>query len=216
MYNLFSPVICQYQWACSTQPNENNERYIPSMRDRGVTTEVTSGHELFIYRVPTLDANCYGSVTTIEYCYRYTTSAGTGRATFNWTVLVLEEAGNNFVINRTYVIQSSLPTDSVNCTRNGEQVTCYDRTTIDRFDLPINFIFGVTESAQGNTHGATLLGFHDAFPQYRVNTVLLNKAGLTLSVGSAVHSVPVVQRGLRMLWFIVGKDALTVMVPGLL
>ena len=69
----------------------------------------------------------------------------------------------------------------------------------------MNLIFGVTESTQGNTHRATLLGYHDALPQYWVATVLLNKAGLTLSVGSTVSSAPVAQRGLRMLWFIVGK-----------
>ena len=132
-------------------PNESGQRYIPSERDRHrVATAATDGNSLYIYRVPTLDANCYSPVTGIEYCYRYSTIAGAGQATFNWT-------GSNFVINRTYDTQSSLPANGVNYTSSGSQVTCCDRTNIDRFDLSMNFIFGVTESAQGNSHGATLL-----------------------------------------------------------
>ena len=87
---------------------------------------------------------------------------------------------------------------------NGFQVCC-DRTNIERFNLSMNFIFGVTESTQGNTHGATLLGFHDTLSQYRVNSVVLNRFELTLSVGSTIHSSPTVQRGLRMLWFVIGE-----------
>ena len=205
--SLFFTVVCQYQWAC-TEPNENGQRYIPSERDRDVTTAITDGNTLLIFRVPNLDANCYGPVTAIEYCYRYIGPVlpGNGPVTFNWTVLILEEAGRNFVINGIYVIQSH-PTDgSASCANSGQgRVTCCDVTNIESFDLPMDFIVGVTESAQGNTHGATLLAYATALPQYRVNTVILNKAGLTLSVGSPIPSSPVVQRGLRMLWFVIGK-----------
>ena len=86
------------------------------MRDRSINTAPTDGGSLHISHVPTLDANCYGLVTAVEYCYRYSPSAGSGQATFNWTVLILKEAGNSFVINRAYVIQSSLPIDSANYT----------------------------------------------------------------------------------------------------
>ena len=110
------------------------------------------------------------------------------------------------MINNTYAIQSRGSAGSANCTSSGGQVTCCDVTNIESFDVPMNLIFGVTESAQGNTPGATLLGYADALPQYRVNTVLLDKAVVTnLSVGSTVPSSPVVQRGLRMLWFVIGK-----------
>ena len=204
--NSFFTVVCQYQWAC-TEPNMNGQRYIPSERDRDVLTATTNGNELNIYRVPNLNSNCYGPVTAIEYCYRYRPSNGNGPVTFNWTVLILEDAGNNFVINSTHVIQSRHSAGSASC-RNSEQdqVTCCDVTNIERFDLPMDFIFGVTESAQGNTHGATLLAYATALPQYRVNTVILNKAGLTLSVGSPIPSSPSVQRGLCMLWFVIGKS----------
>ena len=184
----------------------NGQRYIPSERNQNVLTAETIGGALYVFRVPNLDTNCYGSVTAIEYCYRYTQDDGSGPVTFNWTVLILEEAGSNFVINSRYAIQSRGSQGSASCTNSGQgQVTCCDVTDIKRFNLPMNFIFGVTESAQGNTAGATLLGYHDALPQYRVNTVLLTKAGLSLSVGSTIPSIPPAQRGLRMLWFVIGK-----------
>ena len=109
------------------------------------------------------------------------------------------------MINSTYVIESRRSAGSASCTNSGGQFTCCDVTDIESFDLPMNFIFGVTESAQGNTHEATLLGFSDALSQYRVNSVLLVKAGLTLSVGSPIRNSPPVPRGLRMLWFVIGK-----------
>ena len=76
---------------------------------------------------------------------------------------------------------------------------------VNSFILPANFVFGMVGPAQGNTRGASLLGFHPSLSQYSVNTVLLTRAAVTLSVGSAVPSTPVVMRGLRMLWFVIGK-----------
>ena len=80
--------------------------------------------------VSTLDASCYGLVTAIECCYRYTISAaGSGQVTFSYTVLVLEDApGNNFLINRTYTIQNrgSVGSPWPHCDRSGDQVTCCD------------------------------------------------------------------------------------------
>ena len=84
-------------------------------------------------------------------------------------------------------------------------------TDIRSFVLPMNFSHGFTEADQGNTHGATLLGFADALPQYRVATTQLPKAGLSLSVCSTVPRVPVDQRGLRMLWFVIGELILDVL-----
>ena len=206
----FNSVICQYQWAC-TAPNENGQRYIPSVRDRptSVSTQTTTdGSILHIYRVQNLDASCYGPVTAVEYCYRYSSSAGSGQATFSWTVLILEDIGSNFLINNTYLIQSSPSKGSANCTNSGDQTTCCDVTNTERFDLPVNFIFGMTESAQGNTHDATLLGHYEViYPQRIVGTTLVSKGSLTLSVGStfAIPSGPGNPRGLRMLLFVVGK-----------
>ena len=65
----------------------------------------------------------------------------------------------------------------------------------------------MTESAQGNTHGAALLGSHDTVSQFRVDTIQQNKAGLNLSVDSTIMStVPVNPLlGLPYLWFVVGN-----------
>ena len=199
--------FCQYQWGC-TEPDGNGERYIPSERDRNAPSVTTGDNLLHIYRVPNLDASCYGPVTAIEYCYRYSNNAGSGHPMFNWTALILEDTGSNLRISSIYVLHSLGSRGSASCTNSGNQVTCCDVTNIDRFDLPMpNFIFGVTESAQGNSHNAALLGFADALAQYQVDTILLNKAGLTLSVGSAVSSAPTLKRGLRMLWFVIGMLA---------
>ena len=167
-------------------------------------TSTTPDDELYIYRVPTLDASCYGPVTAIEYCYRYSQAvAESGQATFSYTVLILEDTGNNFLINSTYTIQSHGSMGSPHCNNSGDQVTCCDVTNIENFILPSNFIFGVIQSAQGNTNGVTLLGFHRT--EYGVDVGLLNRVGLTLSVGSTIRSGGTVLRGIRMLWFVVGK-----------
>ena len=147
-------------------------------------------------------------MTAIEYCYRYNTNAGSGQPTFNWTVLILEDTGSNFIINGIYDIISRLPVNSANCTNDSTQLRrCCDRTNIEGFDLSTpNFAFGVIESAQGNTHEATLLGFADALPQYMVDVVWLNRAEVTLSVGSTISNRSPVLRGIRMLWFVIGKQ----------
>ena len=203
---IINAVVCQYQWNC-TAPDHNGQRYIPNERDSDAPTSITDGGSLHIYRVPTLNPSCYGQVTAIEYCYEYRTTAGSGQATFNWTVLILEDtARNEFVIDSIYFIISSLSVTSVNCTNDGQLRTCCDRNNIEEFDLPMsNFAFGVTESAQGNTLGARLLGFADALPQYRVDAQVLNRADVTLSVGSTIGSRSPVPRGIRVLWFVIGK-----------
>ena len=167
-------------------------------------TSTTPDNELYIYRVSTLDASCHGPVTAIEYCYRYMISTVVSvQVTFSWIVLVLEDTGNNFTINRTYNIQSRGSVDSPHCDRNGNKVICCDMRNIENFILPSNFIFGVIRSAQGNTNGVTLLGFHES--EYGVDVELLNSAGLILSIGSTIRNGLTHLRGIRMLWFIIGK-----------
>ena len=180
---------------------------MPSVRDRNVVTATTSVNQINIYSVDSLNEDCSGEVTAIEYCYRYDVS-GAGEAVFNWTVLILEDTGaGNFRITNSYTIESRPDSSSsVTCTDvNSGRKECCDVDQINGFNWPDNFVFGVTGPSQGNTHSATLLGYFDTLPQYQVNTVLLNRAGLSVSVGSTVPSVPVVQRGLRMLWFVIGR-----------
>ena len=197
-----------YQWNC-TAPNENGQRYIPSDRDRDAFTSRTYGNQLYVYSFSNLDTSCYGPVTAIEYCYRYNVSTESGTFAFNWTVLVLEDAGSNFVINRTYFIESHGSVGSADCIlSNTDQMTCCDVINIESFDLPMVFIFGVTESAQGNTNNAELLGFADPLPQFQVGTLILSKAALNLSVGSSVPRSILVTRGVRMLWFVIGNEVM--------
>ena len=130
----------------------------------------------------------------------------TGQATFNWMILILKDTGSNFEISRINVIQSYGSVNDASCKVSGEQVMCCDRTSINRFDLSQNFSFGVTESSQGSTAGATLLGFSDSLPQYQVDVVLINRAEVTLSVGSNIRNRPTTKRGIRMLWFVINGE----------
>ena len=168
-----------------------------------MTAGITNGNEVHIYRVGNLTGTCYGKVTAIEYCYQYNVN-GDDNAVFNWTVLILDDIGDRrFNITNIFVIASH-PSAS-NCEGSGLQVRCCEVENITGFNLPVIFVFGVTESAQGNTDGATLLGFFES--QYWVDTVVLSRAAVTLSVSSVLMpNTPVItNRGLRMLWFVIGK-----------
>lgn len=145
---------------------------------------------------------------TIKYCYKhkYTSTDVHVPIAFNWTVLILKESDSNdqisFIILDTITIQSC----SVASKECAEM--CCDATNVAGINLSMNFTFGVTESSQGNTPGVTLLGFHDTkYPEYRVETLILSKStGMNLSMGALVPSPQVEpNRGLRMLWFVVGK-----------
>ena len=203
--------VARYRWNCS-EPDERGVRYIPGVREyeSDVLTATTDGNTINIYRVQNLNTECYGEVTAIEFCYQYTTM-GSGKAIFNWTVLILEET-SDFTITRIYAIESR--PDSMSgrgdCENiDGGMAKCCDRQYISNFNFESNkFVFGVTESAQGNTHRATLLGFFDneqSLPEYIVDTVHIPKKQQTISVGSSLSKMVVIGRGLRMLWFIIGK-----------
>ena len=172
-----------------------------------VALSITDGRPINLFRVQTLDTDCAGEVTAIEYCYRYSTTAiGQEEAFFNWTVLILEET-DVFTITRIYGIESRPDSLSeVDCVNTADTVVnCCDREDISNFNLQQNnFIFGMTESAQGNTRKATLLGFSASLPEYIVDTVLIVKDGQTIDVGSTLPKPEVVQEGLRMLWFVTG------------
>ena len=204
MYSFVSIVVCQYQRDCTNQ-NDNGQRYIPSERNMTINAEVVNGDPIHVYRVPNLRNSCrYGRVTAIEYCYRYTaTTAWVGQFTFNWTLLMLQEVGSNFVINNIHVLESNGSRGSAKCvdSRSGNGlIDCCDVTNVS-FDLPTDFIFGATESAQGNTHDAALLAFND------IITISdkweLNKDGITLSEGSTLPIQQTLVRGILMLWFVV-------------
>ena len=193
-------------------PDDNGERHIPGIEigfERNTVTESTFGDVVNIYRVPNLNSNCTGGVTAIEFCYRYSTE-GQGEPVFNWTVLILEET-NRFTITRIITIESHpilLAAD--HCINVGRgQIGCCDREDFNSFsvvtDNSFMFVFGVTESAQGNTHDATLLGFHDTLAGYRVDTLMISTRGQTIAVGSTLPKPQVQQLGLRLLQFVIGK-----------
>ena len=211
----------QYIWNCS-EPDAYGERYIPGVRQypNDVLTNTTAGGVINIYRVQNLNAECYvdGEVTAIEYCYRYNTDV-LGEPVFNWTVLFFTENSKDFTITDVFAIQSRPSSEKCSTHKKTSTEECCDVTFIEGFELQRNnFIFGVTESAQGNTAGATLLAFFyddDSFgltqPEYAVFTVQVSKGQTALSVGSSLPTPGPgggVNSGLCMLWFVIGKPIL--------
>lgn len=202
------PGITDYEWSC-TVPNEDGLRFLPDIRityrDEQVST--TDGNVLHVFQPVNLSEECYGSVAAIEYCYRYNTT-GQGEAFFNWTLLILED----FKITDKYFLESQPGPFDPSQLINGEMAVYCDILNMTRFLLPNrNFKFAVTTSAQGNARGATLLGFADALPDYRVPVMQISKESiLSLSVGSNVTEtrLPKTNRGVRMLWFVTGKQHL--------
>ena len=162
-----------------------------------------------IYPVKGIDESCYNrSVTAVEFCYKYNVSGG-GEPYFNWTVLILDDGGSGpFTITQLFSIESR-PGDlresdeACGTVSGGRQHCCYKQLLTRPFTLDTNFAFGVTESARGNTYDTELLAFHHSV--YAVDSVKLNRAEVTLSVGSSVRRDATLSRGLRMLWFVVGK-----------
>ena len=200
-------------------PNNNGERYIPGIEigfERNILTVTTVGDEVTINRVQNLNSQteCTGvrEVTAIEFCYRYN-ATGQGEPVFNWTVLILEEDEDGFTISRIITIESH-PNNTLNeghCINVGEGKTgCCDREDFNSFSVVTNnndmFVFGVTESAQGNTRDATLLGAHDSQAEYRVDTLRISTGGQTIAVGSTLTKpLQGQQLGLRLLRFVMGK-----------
>ena len=204
--------VARYQWTCTqADDNEYGEIYIPSVREYGesnsVLTGSTNGHIIRIYRVQSLSAECYGEVTAIEFCYEYY-PVGSGEPVFNWTVLILEET-NVFTITGIISIESHPNADNgAICMSTGVGLTeCCDREYVSSFNIQTNnFVFGLTQSAQGNTHRATLLRFFESQLDYTVDTLLIAAVGQTISVGSTLlRPNNGVQRGLHLLWFVIGK-----------
>ena len=180
------------------------------MRDRDVLTLPTNSAELYVYHVGNLTENCHDEVTAIEYCYQY--NSGGGEDVFNWTVLILEsEPGSrNFQITNIHVIESHRNAGNcVNVSGGIPQMKCCIKS-VNGFVLPMNFAFGVTGSAQGNTHGAMLLGFHWSLSQYDVNTaqiprsVVEQRASITVGSMFTLEENQFTNGSLRMLWFVVG------------
>ena len=187
------------------------------MREYPSDVEISAinGHEIHLHRVENLTAECTGEVTAIEFCYRYYSSEP-GEATFNWTVLFLNEESDSLKITRIDNIvscpESLSESDCQNDTRVPGTIKCCDRENITSFDLDLqvnDFIFGVTESVRGNTQNAALLGFHSSLSEYNVDTMLVSKAGLlnNISVGYTLPKPSGARRGLHMLWLVIGKSA---------
>ena len=107
------------------------------------------------------------------------------------------------MINDIYVLQSLGSTGGAKCRSGNGFMDCCDVTNVS-FDLPTNFIFGATRSAQGNTHNAALLAFTDVTVSDKME---LNIVERSLSIGSTLptQQSPPDLRGILMLWFAIAS-----------
>ena len=202
--------VAQYAWNCTT-PNCQGQKFIPDIRDLSDIADnaTLNGDILNIYSVPSLNHNCDGQVTGIEYCYCYRTNGQETTIRFNWTLLVLSEAGQGsgglptFTIIDYYNIESHMHSGPG---ESGENCVC-NWTDILDFDLPEEkFAFAVTESAIGNSHEAALQRSHDTVASLRVYTTEQTPP-VSLSRGSSfMASTTARLLGLPYLWFVVGNN----------
>ena len=105
-------------------------------------------------------------------------------------VTELSGPGGNFIITNLHVIDSrpdSLDSGSCMDTSNGMR-RCCDVEQINGFNLPVDFMFGVTGPSQGNTHSASLLGCHEGLSQYLVATQQRVSAGQSTEITQSEHS----------------------------
>ena len=198
--------VAQYHWNCSV-PNSDGERYIPGIErdfESDILTTSTARDTVNLYRVQNTGCYINQEIIAIEFCYQYNTIEGDLEPVFNWTVLILEEA-NLFTITRIITIESHpnyLNGDYCDEDIGKGRTACCDREYISSFNVQTNiFVFGVV---QGNTHNATLLGFHESQNKYLVDTVIISAGGQNISVGSTLPRPSVEQRGLRLFWFVIG------------
>ena len=173
-------------------------RYNPS----NILTSPSLQETIHLYRIQNVNSECYGEVNAIDFCYQFGIS-GVGEPVFNWTVLIFEET-HVFTITEVFSIESHPNSlGPANCLYNDAGGECCDRVLIPGFYYATNsLVFGFVESAQGNTHAATLQGF---FMAYRVNTLFIPSTGINISIGSTLPKVSGVPRALRMIWLVFGE-----------
>ena len=159
---------------------------------------------VYIFHVEDTGEDCHGVVTAMEYCYQYESTKQREFNVFNWTVLILDDIGDTFNITKIYGIES---VNNTNCDSENNRCTCCDRMTMTDFEFPrCGFTFGVAEAPHQDNSSAKLLGFHDSLEDYTVETIVLNRDTVnSFTVGSSVPKYKAIHRGLRMLWFVIGK-----------
>lgn len=203
IFNFTGAIVkANYEWKC-TEP-VNGQRYIPSVRNTAMDAAESVGDNLYVIPVEGSELEsgaCYGAVFTVEYCYFCPSTA----ATFKWALYLLEEVQGGVIPE--YLIKDSIPLESH---FTGDTSACNNNLYCDktevRFQLRKGFVYGITAD-EGNTPGVNLAAYHDALQQYWVDSFRIPKdEDLNLEVGSTFSTRnPSIKRGLRMLWFAIGK-----------
>jgi hypothetical protein len=210
---MYAGTNALYQWSCSNL-DSNNHYSLPDLEILDDDQDVadirlrllpTSRNQLNIFPLPTL--NCNGTVSAVRYCY---SGGRLGREKLVFTLLTLEQSGQNFTI-RNIIDVSNTPTVDI-CTEGRVAILsfqyCCDTFQLDttsRFNLPApNFAFG-TIARSGTGGFGNLLTFGTSFSQYTVEHYRPSSmdvtVGNTISVGNLETD-----RRLRLFKFIMSKS----------
>ena len=194
-------------WKCANM--SQGQKSLPDIQQELVLTQPKEQSiigSFYLFHLPShLSTSCNGVLSALKYCYQYeNTTISVNEAVFNWTVSIVDK---DFVIVEKIAIESH-PSE-LNCHKhNGQQICCDTTQVIDLVEVPKEkFAFGVTASAQGNTHSATLLAFHGSLSEYLVNASIFPRVNQVLTKGSRlnVDARLVSPVGIRYLWFLIGK-----------
>ena len=166
-----------HNWNCTYSPSDHLvQNSIDGCFNGQVLLSESVGEILYIFDM----LPCDGSVTKIEYCYRYNRVLAAHDVMFNLTVVILNSEYT--IIHTFYAV--SRASEAVNCINiDQNSIKCCDVTPINAFYLPSErFAFGVTASDESE---ANLLAYHESASNvFTINALQLSKAGLSLSKGS--------------------------------
>ncbi len=198
-------VVQSYEWSCSPLDASNGRYTVPGLGDIGnVSAAITIGQRLeqefrnnaSLFPVPST-LNCSGTVSALEFCYSpQDITFGTNYTVF--TLLVLEQGGLTFAINRSIPVYI-IPTAQKCIDQPSENITfhfCCDSMHLDmadQFSLPApNFAFGITPTEFNQL-------------RYRDNSLQVVQYNVRASDIQNLSSFSLINMPPRLLQFIISK-----------
>ena len=195
-----------YEWTCSPYDSANDKYYIPHFGETSEafqwTWQSSSVGVSYIYPINSIDLNCTGLVTALEFCYTTTASIDdtSSRNAFNF-ILLNGPIRNRFEVTKTIQI---LATSFEATCRIANPLRCceimefnlQDQFNITSPDLAIGFD---TRQDSNINHQ----GLHtSSYPMY---SGLSYAASSSLSLGSTVSSRHPIEQSLRLAWLHIGE-----------
>ena len=170
------------QWHCSSLDTDENSYHFPDIDILGLCASNTflissSPGSTYIYLVPSIQVNCSGTVTALEYLYRRI-EVENGTEDLVFTFLRFHQNGSDI----TLLGETQIYTDRNSDVCSSDNICCSGNmllNTMDQFNFPdLNFAFGIVIPSEA----VNLLSFFDVahtVEQYQVVTSNLVVGGMT-------------------------------------